>query len=1225
MLLRLSPISKYAYLTAVFLLLALIFELTFSYFNTSEKYHIKKFQRTIWQKENIAQELISKAQRQLDIQPAFAELYTSCQKHCNPDEDINIFILQNDSVLFWTSSEIPLEIKGLPFENSSDTLIGNDLFLIKSSDYKSYNIIALVLIKHEYYYQNDYLVSEFQENFTLPDGTKISQERNENSIFTSDQKFLFSLDFDGNTDLSDIQVLALFFLYIAAILSLIAFIHYCYISIPFLKENKLLVFIGFTIDLIIVRALIYLFEVPPSLYNSDLFSPIHYASSLFNRSLGDALINSLFYLAYGTFIFYLIPRLNLERIKQHQKLAVSSVMIILIIVLYYFLFTFTQSLVLNSSFPLQLNNFFSLNYLSWLGLISVIISSVAFIIISYSLFRIVLSLSSSLAQYFVVALIVLLFLVPFYALVLPYDPIFLVFLLLLLIMFPVIIKYLSAMSMGFLFIILLFFSAQITFILNNTNYIKEKEFRLLLASDLVSQRDPLTEYKLGQKSDEIKSDSVVAELLNKEMSPSIEREILDYLHMKHLREFSNKFGITITLCDPDAILEINPGGVLYNCYNYFDEMLVQSRTAQIADNLYYMDDQAFNTNYLMIIPIDIPVENIQKTIYIELYSKAIPVEGLGYPDLLMDKSSDIISKLASYSIALYQDDKLVYKYGDYSYSTQLTGSYKDRQRLLFEDHKGYNHLFYPVSERNTLIISLINPTFRDLTAPFSYLFILLTLVLIIYSEIAAIEGRMSEIKFTFRTRLQFSIILIILVSFFVIGLISRSYLVNLHHKKNMDLLADKTFSVLIEVEHKLATVNAWDDETVASATTYLNKFSQVFFSDINLYDPQGTLIASSRPQVFNEGLLSILMNPEAYYRMSVENKLQFIQTENIGKQQYLSSYLPFRNTNNQVMAYLNLPYFSKQRELQAEISSFLVAFINVYVLLTVLSVIVVVIASRYITKPLELVRSKIRDVQLGKPNEKIEWRHKDEIGGLVSEYNRMIDELARSAELLARSERETAWREMAQQVAHEIKNPLTPMKLSIQHLKKAWDEKKPDYEERLKRFTETIVEQIDSLSDIATAFSDFARMPKINPEVIDLVEIAKNSIELYKEAPGVDFRMTYDASEDYSIFSDSKQLLRVFNNLIQNSIHAVSKKEHGVITIVLSKSDNKFFISIEDNGSGIPDEQKPRIFSPNFTTKSGGTGLGLAMVMSIITSMGGKISFRSTVGEGTVFFIELPQ
>jgi nitrogen fixation/metabolism regulation signal transduction histidine kinase len=271
-----------------------------------------------------------------------------------------------------------------------------------------------------------------------------------------------------------------------------------------------------------------------------------------------------------------------------------------------------------------------------------------------------------------------------------------------------------------------------------------------------------------------------------------------------------------------------------------------------------------------------------------------------------------------------------------------------------------------------------------------------------------------------------------------------------------------------------------------------------------------------------------------------------------------------------------------------------------------------------------LIREKLTGLKFGKPNEKIELNRRDEIGALVAAYNMMIDKLAMSAEQLARSERESAWREMAKQVAHEIKNPLTPMKLSVQHLKRAWDENAPDFDKRVERFTNTIVEQIDSLSSIASEFSDFAKMPEARAEAIDLREVIQNALELYRNDTQFDIRTRIPDTESILISADKKQMLRVLINLIKNAIQSFIPERRGLLSLSLEIKNQLIVISVQDNGHGISPDQQEKIFSPNFTTKSSGMGLGLAMVKTIIEDSGGHISFSSQEGIGTIFTISFP-
>ena len=242
---------------------------------------------------------------------------------------------------------------------------------------------------------------------------------------------------------------------------------------------------------------------------------------------------------------------------------------------------------------------------------------------------------------------------------------------------------------------------------------------------------------------------------------------------------------------------------------------------------------------------------------------------------------------------------------------------------------------------------------------------------------------------------------------------------------------------------------------------------------------------------------------------------------------------------------------------------------------------------------------------------------------LVAEYNKMIRQLEESAQLLARSERESAWREMAKQIAHEIKNPLTPMKLSIQYLQRALDEDSPNTKELAGRVSKTLIEQIDNLSEIATAFSSFAKMPKAKNEVMDLVEVVNGVVDLFKKEENVTIQMT-NYTEKAIIYADKNQLISAFNNLVKNATQAIPEDRDGKIDVIVLEEYGHFKVVVMDNGSGIPEHQQDKVFVPNFTTKNSGTGLGLAITKRVVESARGRIWFESTENKGTTFYVELP-
>jgi nitrogen fixation/metabolism regulation signal transduction histidine kinase len=310
-------------------------------------------------------------------------------------------------------------------------------------------------------------------------------------------------------------------------------------------------------------------------------------------------------------------------------------------------------------------------------------------------------------------------------------------------------------------------------------------------------------------------------------------------------------------------------------------------------------------------------------------------------------------------------------------------------------------------------------------------------------------------------------------------------------------------------------------------------------------------------------------------------------------------------------------------ELKQEISNFLVAIINLNAFIFLMAGVIAVFITNRITQSLTMIGEKMREVNLGRHNQEISWMRRDEIGGLVEEYNRMVRKLDESAAALAKTEREGAWREMARQVAHEIKNPLTPMKLSIQYLQKAIDNNAPNVKELSSNVAQTLIEQIEHLSKIAAEFSQFANIGITRNEHVDLHELLKGLVSLHGMHAHVEIRWE-PLPETVLIYADKTQLNRLFTNLLQNAIEAIPVDRQGVITIRESLEPGHVLIAVRDNGTGIPEEMQSRIFTPNFTTKTSGTGLGLAMSMGIVEQAKGKIWFETAEGKGTTFYLQFP-
>lgn len=480
---------------------------------------------------------------------------------------------------------------------------------------------------------------------------------------------------------------------------------------------------------------------------------------------------------------------------------------------------------------------------------------------------------------------------------------------------------------------------------------------------------------------------------------------------------------------------------------------------------------------------------------------------------------------------------------------------------------------------------------------------------------------LSAFKFGLRTRIYLSMLFVLLVSLIIIGITTTFFFLEENEEYHTKRVERKAQTIISSLQYftKEVPIDASLDVVVKDFDEKVQELSDVNNIDINIFNTNGDILVSSYLER-DENFYKTRVPGDMFSQLKMEDNIVKEITEN--EQKYLSSYSYAFNSENQKVGIINIHYPETYELLKKDLSKFLYTLLKIYIFLFIGGSLVAYFLSNYITRSLRAISDSLKSVGFNKRNEKLVWDSNDEIGALVEEYNKKLEELEDSAEKLAKTERESAWREMAKQVAHEIKNPLTPMKLSIQHLERTYAQDDPEFAGRLETFSKNLVEQIDALSSIANEFSNFAKMPKVVLAPANLNEIIQSTIELYSKETQT--KIEFQNTESLIIDADKEQLLRVFSNLIKNAIQAIHKENGGKIDISFENKTEHIVIKVTDNGVGISDEQKDKIFVPNFTTKSTGTGLGLAVVKNIIDSHQGKIWFESEVNSGSTFFVSLP-
>ncbi len=401
----------------------------------------------------------------------------------------------------------------------------------------------------------------------------------------------------------------------------------------------------------------------------------------------------------------------------------------------------------------------------------------------------------------------------------------------------------------------------------------------------------------------------------------------------------------------------------------------------------------------------------------------------------------------------------------------------------------------------------------------------------------------------------------------------------------------------------------------------IHELSDIHNVEINIYSLDGKLLKSSKASFSVDNISPPI--PKYIIKLvqsSIEKR--YIDIKNIDGVKNRSSYSEIKDDKFKPLGILNLPYVEDDSFYQDEIQDFLVRLSQVYFFMLIVAFALAYFLSSYITKSLKTISDKINETSLDQKNEKIVIEaNSREINSLIKAYNAMVDKLEESATMLAQSEREQAWREMAKQVAHEIKNPLTPMRLTVQSFQRKFDPEDPDLKQKLNDYTKTLIQQIDTMSSVASAFSNFASMPAQQNETLNVVEVVEFSLDIFNEE-----YIHFESDEEEIItIMDRTQLIRIITNLVKNAIQAIpEEQELKSIVVAVKRIDNAVKISVKDNGIGIEMENIEHIFEPKFTTKTSGMGLGLGIIKNIIENYKGTITFETQYGNGTTFIVSLP-
>lgn len=1163
-----------------------------------------------------------------------------CIDYFTGDRSIWFITTRSGQLDFWSGVKVipqyPASIKnGYSFHKES-----NGYYEVIKKSEGDFSAIFFIPVKADYSFQNQYLQNKFAADLLTDNNIEIADFTDNNvfEIHSSNHAYLFSVKLKkGEVNLR--------FFYFELTVWLITLLSFCVLihNVCSYLAGKKLVYLSIIIlaTFIVLERYINLYLGWPDFTDKlEIFKPEYYASSRLFPSLGDLCINILFACWFVVFVYGQRKLLLRKPAGKAASYFIVLVCSLILVVVSTSLLNLFNGLVVNSKISFDVTNVLNLSYLSFLGVLMLCFAFLIFFLSTEIFLTAAQNLKIPDRHKLLILILCVLAATVFYSLKTGYTTFYILWCILV-----VVRGYAYRNNKGKIdsrsLAIVIFICALISAVkLRAFEAVKEQGTRKAFLQELETPDDPAADVIFRRIETQIIADTAIKKYFNDSLHNN--NYIRIRLQKLYFNGYLSKYMFDVhefgrdqqpLSADKSYNLDVFKDMVLYSSYK--------------VSNYFYRENESFGfLSYFAILPL-IEHGDLKGTMVIELKSKPIQTAA-SFPGLLVDGELGNQNQFKGYSYAFYIDNKLLSQSGSYVYDLENTNLKGKLKQYVFKDTKvtngrwfllgkRYSHLIYKPSDRTLIVVTKEeDPVYFGLTS-LTFFFVVLLLfcvctVLIrwLWLRVKIFSISNNKLRWAFKanfdlvlykTRIQFSMVFAVVVTLLLVGIITFLSISTEYETQQDRTIREKITKI----------VNAFENGVYLKFIGHVNEQKQVEFddfantydADLTLFNLDGTELITTQPKIYDFGLQSRQMNARAFVSMSALKQSEFTRDEKIGLLNYKAAFMPVRNVTGQTLAYLQLPYFSNESDYKERIGSLLNIMINVYAIVFMAIGLFAVFIARQITAPLNFIQMSLSNTIYGKKNEPIKWERNDEIGALVKEYNKMIAALEASAQRLAQSEREIAWREMAKQVAHEIKNPLTPLKLGLQLLDKSWKDKDPKFDQKFERFSKSFVEQIESLSSIASEFSAFAKMPETRLVRLNVFEILNQAVIIFREMDNVKI-MYQPPAERFFIMADRDQLLRCFNNLLKNAIEASQNNRPGVIEIKYLLTNKNILLIIKDNGEGIPENLREKIFEPNFTTKSSGTGLGLAFVKNSVENAGGKVWFETRIGDGTSFYISIP-
>ena len=961
-------------------------------------------------------------------------------------------------------------------------------------------------------------------------------------------------------------------------------------------------------------------EGTTSFVDFNLFDPQYYAVSWFERSFADLLINTLFILFISFRIGSWIKSKRLLKLLNSTNSLIRYGLLLLLMSLTFWIINYPflqlRSLYDNSQVSIDISQSLTFGWTRLITYVIVIIVSLSTFLMYHTVVRYMVRGVASAKQVFVFLGLALITYLPLsYLSNMPFANLALINMVLIYVVWHYnFTRSLQTTSYKrFLYIVLFFgvLSAINAYFISGFETQSKIDSTKNIVAKKLSQSDPFAEFLLSSSLSDLSSDQFIIARLS---SPFLSKNaVVSKIKQIFLNSYLSKYDQSIHLFDATGA-PINKSENKLPIFELLKGLDNPNNTTDYP-NVFKINDELhdFSKHYLGYASVK-RGNIIAGYVLIELVEKQFSSTSI-YPSLLVDnRFKSPLSKKTSF--AYYLNGEMVNSIGSIEFPVNI----KPEDEKVWSEN---DFIYVSESDGDRVIMASTSLNKRRmLLSNFSFIW-LITLfpILLIWFIIPFFKnGRFQSLSYTERIiwylNLAF-VIPLILVTAVTFRLLSNSFESESTHSKTS--LVERIASQLSGA----VSVYLKEPDSYDELVDRLEILSNNTKLDINLFNLNGELISSSQPGVFSKKVLAPYINQYALNVIKAKGKNQLVLQESIDQLRYQNSYVAVKSEESGLMlGIISVPFFSSNSTLNDSKREAFNTILNVFVIVLFATMLVTYFAGKWLTKPLVIIREKLKETSFSEQTEPINIQWSDELGMLIKAYNQMLSSLEESKTSLKKSEKEKAWREAAQQVAHEIKNPLTPMKLTLQRMNHRIKQGKAKVEE-FDMPLQSVLDQVETLNSIASSFSEFAKMPTPVVERFEINEIIAKSAELFSGDKDLNIKLQLVQQEVYSMI-DPKLLSRMFNNLILNAKQSIKEEQEQVSIEISTEIDEFLTIKLTDNGTGINDEIKDKVFIPKFTTKDQGSGIGLAVTKYGIENMNGKIYFSTEVGVGTTFIIEFP-